>query len=352
MALGGANIAAGLTGGFAVGSSTSRTAALDQAGSRTQLPSIVTAVGTLLLVVFGTALLEHIPSPAIGAIVGVAVVPLLGVAEFRQLWRLDRAEFAVGGVCFLGALLLGPIAGIALAFVLSLIVLAGRAANPPVSVLSRTGIEDGSLTPVAADAPLTAPGMIVLRFAAPVFFANSTGLGDSVRRAVRAAGTDQVAQLILDLEAVTDVDVTGAENLESLRDWLRGQQITLGYSRARPEILARLDHFGLLDAATVYRTNREALTALVDTTSADAPHQPRPADPRAGATRSRRRPHPAVLGPGGVTQAGGTRTGPHGRPTRSARMAASRGHALGCAPRSPREPRSKRRAGLAAVQRR
>ena len=84
------------------------------------------------------------------------------------------------------------------------------------SVLSRTGIEDGSLTPVAADAPLTAPGMIVLRFAAPVFFANSTGLGDSVRRAVRAAGTDQVAQLILDLEAVTDVDVTGAENLESL----------------------------------------------------------------------------------------------------------------------------------------
>lgn len=269
LAFGGGNIAAGLTGGFAIGSSTSRTAALDQAGSRTQLPSIVTAVGTLALVVFGTALLEHIPSPAIGAIVGVAVLPLLGIGEFRQLWRLDRGEFLVGAVCFLGALLLGPIAGIALAFILSLIVLAGRAANPPTSVLSRSGIEDGSLTPVAADTQVTAPGVIVLRFAAPVFFANSTGLGDSVRDAVRRAGTDQIAHLVLDLEAVTDVDVTGAENLESLRNWLHGQQIALGYSRARPEILARLDHFGLLEEATVYRTNREALAALADATGAD-----------------------------------------------------------------------------------
>ena len=192
LAFGGGNIAAGLTGGFAVGSSTSRTAALDQAGSRTQLPSIVTAVGTLALVVFGTALLEHIPSPAIGAIVGVAVLPLLGIAELRQLWRLDRSEFLVGAVCFLGALLLGPIVGIALAFILSLIVLAGRAANPPTDVLSRSGIEDGSLTPVAADTPVTAPGVIILRFAAPVFFANSTGLGDSVREAVRRAGPDHV----------------------------------------------------------------------------------------------------------------------------------------------------------------
>ncbi|HEY5846935.1 MAG TPA: hypothetical protein VIT42_09125, partial [Microlunatus sp.] len=62
----------------------------------------VTAVGSLALVVFGTALLEHIPSAAIGAIVGIvgiAVLPLLGVADFRQLWRLDRAEFLVGAVC-------------------------------------------------------------------------------------------------------------------------------------------------------------------------------------------------------------------------------------------------------------
>ena len=69
------NIAAGASGSFAMGSSTSRTAAMDQAGSRTQLPSLVLAAGTLLLLLFGTALLADIPSPAIGAIVAVAILP-------------------------------------------------------------------------------------------------------------------------------------------------------------------------------------------------------------------------------------------------------------------------------------
>jgi SulP family sulfate permease len=264
MAFGVGNIASGLTGGFTIGSSTSRTAALDQAGSRTQLPSIVTAAGTLLLVLFGTALLEHIPNPAIGAIVAVAVFPLLGIQEFRRLWTQDRGEFTVGAACFLGAVFLGPIAGIAVAFILSLIVLASRAANPPVDVLSRTGIETGTLTPIGDEERVTAPGLVILRFAAPVFFANSTELGDQSRRAVRAGGEGATAvqHLVLDLEAVTDVDVTGAENLESLIGWLHDRGVSLSYSRARPEILARLDHLGLLEAATLYPTNRAAIEAL------------------------------------------------------------------------------------------
>ncbi len=67
---------------------------------------------------------------------------------------------------------------------------------------------------------------------------------------------------MLDLEAVTDIDVTGAENLESLRGWLERQQIGLGYSRVRPEIADRLAHFGLLAGTQSYRTNREAVELL------------------------------------------------------------------------------------------
>jgi MFS superfamily sulfate permease-like transporter len=236
---------------------------MDQAGSRTQLPSVVVAVGTLLLVLFGTALLEDIPMPAIGTIVAVAVVPLLGIAEFRMLWRQDRGEFAVGAVCFLGALLLGPIPGIFLSFVLSLIVLASRAANPPVAVLSERGIETGLLNPATSEEPLTATGLAILRFAAPLFFANSAVLGDAARKAYADAGPDRLKHLVVDLEAVTDIDVTAAENLESLMGFLEEKQVTLGYSRARPEILDRLRHLGLLDDAThIYPTNRAALEAL------------------------------------------------------------------------------------------
>ncbi|PJJ61921.1 SulP family inorganic anion transporter [Compostimonas suwonensis] len=262
LAFGAANVAAGATGGFTVGSSTSRTAAMDQAGSRTQLPSIVTAVGTLALVIFGTALLEHIPSPAIGAIVAVAIVPLLGIRDFVSLWRLQRVEFAVGAVCFLGALLLGPIAGIVLAFVLALINLAGRAATPAVDILGADDAPGSSLLPETAPGAVTAPGVVVLRFAAPLFFANASVFEDAVRKAVTSAPPGQVRHLVIDLEAVTDVDVTGSEGLESARRWLGDHDVALHYSRLRPDLRRQLAHYGLLDGVEVFGTNRAAIDAL------------------------------------------------------------------------------------------
>lgn len=102
LAFGAANLASGLSSGFTVGSSTSRAAAMDQAGSRTQVPLLVLAGGALLLLIFGTALLAGIPSPVIGAIVAVSVVKLIGVGEFRHLWQLSRFEFAVAATCFAG----------------------------------------------------------------------------------------------------------------------------------------------------------------------------------------------------------------------------------------------------------
>jgi high affinity sulfate transporter 1 len=256
LAFGVGNIAAGATGGFTVGSSTSRTAAMDQAGSRTQLPSLITAVGTLLLVLFGTALLADIPSPAIGAIVAVAVVPLLGIKDFVRLWRLAKFEFVIGAVCFLGALLLGPIAGIVLAFVLALVNLARRAANPPIDVIDATGATDDP-----SGAP-TAPGVIVLRFAAPLFFANAAVFEDAVRKAVNTAGADSIHHVVLDLEAVTDIDVTGAESLEHAEDWLAGKNIAVHYSRLRPDLRAKLATFDLLKEYTVFDTNHQAVSAL------------------------------------------------------------------------------------------
>lgn len=250
LAFGAANVAAGVSGGFTVGSSTSRTAALDQIGSRTQLPAIVAAAGTLLLLVFGTALLEHIPSPAIGAIVAVAILPLLGFGELRRLWSADRFEFAVGAVCFLGALLLGPILGILLAFVLALINLAKRAASPAIDTVGA----DGAAT------PRPAPGEpVILRFAAPLFFANAAAF----ERAVGNLADAQPAPgaIVLDLEAVTDVDVTGSESFAAVSKKLHDRGIRLAITRVRPDLSRRLDHFGVLDGLIVYATNRDALAA-------------------------------------------------------------------------------------------
>ena len=262
LAFRGANFAAGLTGGFTMGSSASRTAAMDQAGSRTQLPTIVASAITLTLVLFGTTLLENIPSPAIGAIVAVAVVPLLGIRKFARLWRLRRFEFVVATACFLGVLLLGPIVGIAIAFVLSLINLANRAAQPSVDVLAVSDSVGLSLRARKTGDPLTAPGICVIRFAAPVFFANANVFANDIRQAVTLGKIHGLEHLVLDCEVISDIDVTAAAVMASTIEWVRSQGISSDYSRVRAEVKWELDHFDLLTDARLFDSNRQAVADL------------------------------------------------------------------------------------------
>ena len=261
LAFGAANIASGLSSGFTVGSSTSRAAAMDQVGSRTQLPLLVMAAGALGLLLFGADLLADIPSPAIGAIVGVSVAKLIGLREFRHLWQLSRFEFFIGATCFLGVLLIGPLAGIVLAFVLSLINLLRKAARPAVDVLEGSDDPHVSLTVGHDDVHETEPGVIAMRFAAPIFFGNAQTLSAAIRSSV-AEAPHPVSAFILDMEGVTDVDVTGAEALAKELQWLQGKSITFAYSRVRPELEANLARMHLLQGHHVFETNRAAVAAL------------------------------------------------------------------------------------------
>lgn len=256
------NIAAGASGSFAMGSSTSRTAAMDQTGSRTQLPSLVLAAGTLLLLLFGTALLADIPSPAIGAIVAVAILPLLGIREFRTLWQLDRFEFLVAATCFLVTLFIGSIPGIVVAFVLALINLAKRAANPAIDVLATNDSPSDSLLDGSPTGSVTVPGVVVIRLAAPLFFANGDVFSQAVKHAVGQSQQGPVHDLVIDMEAVSDVDVTAAESFAALKEWLRSEGVALSFSRVRPGARERLTAFGILEGETVYPTNRAATDTL------------------------------------------------------------------------------------------
>jgi MFS superfamily sulfate permease-like transporter len=261
LAFGAANIASGVSSGFTVGSSTSRAAAMDQSGSRTQLPLLVMAAGALALLLFGADLLAGIPSPAIGAIVGVSVVKLMGIGELRHLWQLSRFEFLVAITCFAGVLLIGPLAGLVLAFILSLINLLRKAARPAIDVLEGSDDPHVSLTASDDGDGETLPGVIAMRFAAPIFFGNAQTLSASIRRLVTQA-PHPVTAFILDMEGVTDVDVTGAEALAKEQQWLQGQGIIFAYSRVRPQLLANLDRMHLLQGHNVFETNRAAVAAL------------------------------------------------------------------------------------------
>lgn len=259
-AFGLANVAAGLTSSFTVGSSTSRTAAMDEAGSRTQLPAVVLAVGSVLLLLFGADLLADIPAPAIGATVAVAVSRLLGLAELRHLRRVSPDELVVALVAFVGVLAIGPIGGLVVAFALAVVNLTRRAAAPHVHLLADPRRPESAALDLGEHVTQTAPGALVLRLAGPVFFANADALGAEVVRLVREA-PDPVRVVILDVGSVTDVDTTAAEALERLEKELRAEGATIAITREDDRLLRRLERLGVLEAAERFPTNRAALAS-------------------------------------------------------------------------------------------
>lgn len=259
LAFGAANVAAGMSVSFAVGSSTSRTAAMDQLGSRTQVPSLVLALGAFVLLLVGTDVLAQIPSPVIGAVVSVAVLGLLGVAELRKILHQSRYEFGIGILCLLGVLTLGPLGGLFLAFVLALVNLARRASHPEIDLLAASSPTDA--TPVRVSPAESASGVIVVRFAAPLFFANGSQLTDRVTELVQNAD-GRLRAIVLDAEAITDIDVTGAEALHEVAEMLLRQGVDLAMSRLRPGLRERFERFELLDGVQTFDTNRAALVEL------------------------------------------------------------------------------------------
>lgn len=149
-----------------------------------------------------------------------------------------------------------------MAFVLALINLAKRASSPAIDVLASNGDPDSSLLDPAPRGVTTAPGIVIIRLAAPLFFANGSVFAEAVKKAVtRASG---VRNVVLDLEAVTDVDVTGAgaEAFNSLKVWWHDNGVALSLSRPRSELVQPMRDLGVLDDERLYATNRAALADL------------------------------------------------------------------------------------------
>lgn len=263
LAYGISNVLAGLTGAFAVGASSSRTAAMDDAGQRTQWPSIVAAGVVAIVLLFFTDLLALLPSAALAGIVANAVLKLIEVDELRELRRLRQSEFWIAIICTLSVLVLGTLPGLTIAFLLTTIEVVRRAGRPRTSVLARRSDGQGYGQQAVDEPGLTAPGGVVYRFGGPIFFANANVLRDEVEAIVETRG-DALKWFVFDLEAVNDIDTTGAEALAQCVEMLARKNVRPAISRAYaplPALLERYELTGVLDDH-LYETNRQAVAAL------------------------------------------------------------------------------------------
>ncbi len=244
IALGAANVAAGLFQGFPISSSSSRTPVAEQAGAKTQATGVVGALCIALLLVFAPALLQNLPNAALGAVVIAACLSLVDIQGFVRLYRVRRGEFVLAFVCFLGVALLGVIQGIFIAVGLALLGFIWRAWRPYDAVLGRVdglkGYHDITRHPEAR----RIPGLVLFRWDAPLFFANAAVFREHVVQAIADAPTP-TRRIVVAAEPVTDVDVTAAEELSALDDDLAQVGIELCFAEMKGPVKDRLRSYGL-----------------------------------------------------------------------------------------------------------
>ena len=246
LTLGAANLAAGALQGFPVSSSGSRTALADTVGARTQLYSLV-ALGTVLVTVFfGGPVLSSFPEAALGAVVVYAAVRLIDIADFRRIGRFRRSELLLSLATTASVLVLGVLNGVLVALALSVLDLLRRVARPHDGILGYApgvpGMHDLDDYPDA----LQVPGLVVYRYDSPLFFANAD---DFRRRALTAvdAAPQPVEWLLLNTEAIVEIDITAIDALDDLRDELERRGVVLALARVKQDLRDVLAPSGFLD---------------------------------------------------------------------------------------------------------
>ncbi len=257
------SIASGFTGSLVSGPSASRTAAMDAAGSRTQLSSLVAAGTVALVMVFFTDQLASLPTAALAGVVASAVLNLIEVGELRELWRMRRSEFWIAVVCLVSVLVFGPLKAVIIAFLMATIDLLRRASLPGTWVLREA--PDGShFIPEGTGHDTKTPGIIIYRFGAPLYFANANFFEEEVQKVFTQAPAP-VKWFVLDAEAMVDIDTTGEETLHQLLKWLSERGVTVAVSRANQSTAALLTHYHLTELIgekRLYPTNRHAIVAF------------------------------------------------------------------------------------------
>ena len=244
--LGAANLAAGFFQGFPISSSASRTPVAEAAGARTQLSGVIGAIAVALLLLLAPNLLQHLPSAALAAVVIASAIGLIEVTDLARIFRVQRWEFWLSIICFVGVAVLGVIPGIGLAIAIAIIQFLWDAWRPHFAVLGRAeglkGYHDITRYPDARQIA----GLVLFRWDAPLFFANAELFKERVLD-LAAAAAAPVRWFVVAAEPITSVDVTAADALSELEKTLSEAGVKLCFAELKDPVKDKLKRFGLFE---------------------------------------------------------------------------------------------------------
>ncbi len=265
IAYGLSNAASGLSSGFVVSGSLSRTTATLGAGGRTQVSSMVNAGLVILTLVFLMPLFQNLPTATLGAIVIQALSSLINPGYFRRMYRVSRPEFWYSLVAFLGELFLGILPGVALGVVTSLLAVIHRVTRPGTAVIGRMPDKETYRNVTLYPEAQTVPGLLIFRFDSALFFSSAEYFQDEVLRHV-AAAKEPVQRVLVDGETLNHIDTTGVDQLTKLHGDLQRDGIELTFAEVRDPVRDMIRRAGaeeVIGAENFYGSVDEGVRAFL-----------------------------------------------------------------------------------------
>jgi high affinity sulfate transporter 1 len=225
-ALGAANIASAISQGFAVSGADSRTAMSDASGGRTQVTGLVAALTIGVVLLFFTGPLRYVPIAALGAVLVKAALSLVDIPALRTIYKIDPREFGLSILATLGVVAVGAIHAILFSVALAILRFIRLMFRPTIEILGNVKGLSGFHSIERHPEAVTIPGLMILRFNAPIVFFNAPYFKREVLSAVAAAGPT-LKWLVLDLIPITMIDATGLYTAEEMAETLRDSGVVL-----------------------------------------------------------------------------------------------------------------------------
>ena len=224
-----ANAAAALSGTFVVNGSPTQTAMLEDAGGQSQVAQIVTAAVVALVLLFLTKPLQYLPHCVLGALVFLVAIRMINLRSLQDIRKESPAEYALALTTAIVVIVVGVEQGIVLAMIMSLLRIVHHSYHPRCGVLIADSDGTWKLTPPVTGA-MTVPGLVLYRFGAALYYANASRFSDEIRAIVGPSPTP-VRWLIVDAEAITDIDYSAARVVEELKKYLTDAGVAFGVAR-------------------------------------------------------------------------------------------------------------------------
>jgi SulP family sulfate permease len=229
IALGLANVGGSFFQAYPVTGGFSRTAVNDQAGAKTGMASIISAGLIILTLLFLTPLFYFLPQAILAAVIMVAVFGLIDIKEAKHLWQINRSDFWMLIVTFIGTLTLGIEQGIGIGVILSLAVIIFRTTRPHMAALGRVPDTDFYRNVERFEQVEERADLLIIRFDAQLYFANVSYFKEKIAEMIKAKG-ENLQTLILNAESINNVDSTALRALEDLALDLKSAQLQLFFT--------------------------------------------------------------------------------------------------------------------------